>query len=483
MKVHFPRHALRCGSPARRSGRERGAILTVCLVLTAIGTFGMMAAVTLITNRAVDVEQGEAALRRRICRENSRILAREIIARKYVDSISGPAKSETHTLPDGWGACTLGPSSGTALTTTDGIRANRTGAVADFAYSLDLDVRLSGEDVDQPFQFQVKSYNPNLAGDLFVLGRPIADTGEKRKVTGDIRVKGRARLWTDGRSDKITLKADAYVGLGGDRPALALNDTADRPILPQNFPFVPMTGGRVGAAPVPGYDGRFGTAVNDAVKANTYANRIEASTEGATLLDGTVPLTFPELPTLPLDPTAPPVAPVLPPCLLSDGSGNVEVTLAGDFAGHLRVTKARNLTLIGQPDLAGLDLADALPPLIVLIDNPADGSIQLENIECRGSNRRRLILVVRQAAITKPVSLSFSAAAGFPTWRMLTHLENTPVTIDLKNAAASATLVGGVWTDRSFQLDKGTLFLEHENDPGELEWLATRVAWVETYRY
>ena len=64
---------------------------------------------------------------------------------------------------------------------------------------------------------------------------------------------------------------------------------------------------------------------------------------------------------------------------------------------------------------------------------------------------------------------------------MLANLENVPLSADLA-AVSGVTLIGGIWTDRDLEVPGGMLTIERETDPGDLEFMSSRVAWLEVFR-
>ena len=73
-----------------------------------------------------------------------------------------------------------------------------------------------------------------------------------------------------------------------------------------------------------------------------------------------------------------------------------------------------------------------------------------------------------------PVNLPTASAA----WRLLLEIENTPVAL---TAAGTAIIQGGIRSDRTVALSGGALSLILETDPKNLDRLATRTAWVESF--
>ena len=104
----------------------------------------------------------------------------------------------------------------------------------------------------------------------------------------------------------------------------------------------------------------------------------------------------------------------------------------------------------------------------------------LTQIEFQGPNNRPIILAIKNENSNAAVNL-IHTGSNFPEWRMLAHLENVPISGDL-SGVNNVTLKGGIWTDRSFEVPNGTLTIEREADPGDLEWMTSRVAWLEVFR-
>jgi len=461
-------HAKRGG---RRPGERGGAIVFAMVVVASIGLI-TSAGLSLMSAASAGIEERKTAVERRVRLANSEALAREVVRRKYVTAADGPAADETHTLPGGWGEVTISSWTGAPIQERDATRFHKTGAVPYRAFSKDVDVTLHDGDSGIPWQLQIRSVNPMLGGDLLVMHQPTLKPGENIKIKGDVFVDGRGVFWTGGDEHQVDIQADRYVGADpGNKQELLLEDTGGTDHLPENFPFVPMTGGVVdGAAD---YGGKISVIDNPDSPDNAYVQRfgVAGSERTAVGLDGSVEFEG-ALDSNDND----------HPDFESDGKGDIGIDLSEPSLSTVHVIdNCKKLIFYGQGGDAEFNAAGNLPPVIVIVTNRAGSDFKLDRIECRERNNRRLIVAIRNERENR-TDWKFEADVPFPEWRGIFELENVPVKIDIKGDADAVSLVGGIRTDRDFEVGGGDLYFKQETDPRALEILTSRQAWLETYR-
>lgn len=119
------------------------------------------------------------------------------------------------------------------------------------AFSLDLGtdsvppVILSDGVSGQPLQFQLKSYNPVLGGDLLSVHPTSQTASEPVRMEGEIIVNGRAVFWPASYRPELNsdIRADEWVLPSANGPLVNLLDTQDSATMPSNYPFFPQTTG------------------------------------------------------------------------------------------------------------------------------------------------------------------------------------------------------------------------------------------------
>ncbi|MDA7673149.1 hypothetical protein N8615_02015 [Verrucomicrobiales bacterium] len=254
--------------------RQRGSILVICMVLAGLGTIGVAAWASLLDARTHEAEQSATALDRRVRYGNSIGLAREVIYQRYLHANRGPTSDdEIYSLENDWGLVEIDawtdPVFGYDATT----RINKTGAVPNRAFSLDVDVTVDDGDYLHDFTYQLKSYSPLLGGDLITVHKNVETGDEFVEVTGDLKVEGRMKLWNaEYKSSATTTLTDAVLAAGKTLPKLPFKNSSDANVLPSNFPFVAQTSGAVGGSAE--FSGKLNVVNNTGTPSNSYVAKI-----------------------------------------------------------------------------------------------------------------------------------------------------------------------------------------------------------------
>lgn len=265
---------------------QRGSILVTCMMLAALGTIGVAAWVSLLDARGHQVEQNLTALQRRAVENNSRALARIAFYRNHLHNTAPVTADTTYEIPGGLGSATIRAYAAAPLQNQSLLRYEKSGVVPLRSYTTDAQVDIFDGTGTQAWQYQLKSYNPILGGDLLVMNPPVVPNDPAPLVSGNLTVNGRAVFWdavvrdySSGlRADEIHIPA----GAGGTTTFLNSSGVATAPL---NYPRPRQTSGFAGAS-----DPAFGglDIVNSATNFhNAYVSRIQtvgpyASVDGAT---------------------------------------------------------------------------------------------------------------------------------------------------------------------------------------------------------
>lgn len=414
--------------------RHAGSAMLFALLLLALAGVLTAAWLTLMTSRAGYVEQTAAAVQRRIARENSRSLAQEFLLERVLPSTAGVAFS--YDLADSaWGGIRVPAWNAAPMRSTQlaaGVNAFNPGNGD--GYTLDLAVTLMGGDTNSARRFSVKSRSPLLAGNLLTSQTPTYTTGGIS--LGALAVNGSAYVWAPGVG--MNFIASAYELPGGVTPVLLASRA------PSNFAAPRQVANPRASAAF--YGGQFDVVAN----ADPAANSLAEKAVGGAVVQATTPLSAPGV--------------------TCDGAGNVVITLDTPDLANVTVTgDLVSLTLAGQPGINDAT-ADDYPAILVVVQ-PGNA---FASLTVSGHNSRRVALAIKKAG-GATVGAQFTTANA--AWRLLLELENTPVTL-----AGSATLTGGIRSDRSVTLGAGSVVvLAPETDPKLLERLASRTAWVESF--
>lgn len=422
------------------------------LALLLIAVAGVLTAgwVVLITARSSMVEQTAAAVQRRIALENSKALAQEFMLERVLPSTSGAAFS--YNLDDpAWGGISMQAwSSAPLLSLQKAAGVNHFNPGNGDGYTLVVPSTLQNGGDNPSRTYHIKSRSPLLAGTLLSSQTPTLTPGVSISI-GSLAVAGTAFIWAPNLSMTFTANsvaapagASSFSFTNSAGSALAMNNLA----LPRQIAN-PRNGGAVF------YTGQFDAIHNT----NSAANSSQAKTGGGATVDGSTASSSNGV--------------------VCDGNGHVTITLNTPGLGNVYIPGGiSTLTLEGQATI-GDAAADALPALLIVVDQPAidpadPNSRDLTTITLNQHNSRRLDLAVKKASGSLAVHFSTTT----PAWRLLLELENTPVAF---TATGIATVQGGIRSDRAITLSGGSVRLTPETDSKNLERLATRTAWVESF--
>lgn len=164
----------------------------------------------------------------------------------------------------------------------------------------------------------------------------------------------------------------------------------------------------------------------------------------------------------------------------STGNSFTQIFISRPEISRVVITNSSRVRLIGQSTAAAMTAAAALPPLLILIDHRAGGS--LARLDVLHENRRPLII----AAVGSPAALSvptvnFQGTSAFPVWRGIFDLQNVGLAFDI-SAVAGVRLIGGIRGNHRITVTGGNVTLERDTDGTILAPLLSRDAWIETVR-
>ncbi|MDD5200609.1 MAG: hypothetical protein PHC88_12510 [Terrimicrobiaceae bacterium] len=417
------------------------------LVLLLIAVAGVLTAgwVVLITARSTMVEQMASASQRRIALENSKALAQEFMLERVMPSTSGSAISCSLSDPS-WGSISVSAWSGAPLLSlTKAAGVNHFNPGNGDGYTLDVSATLHNGGNNPTRLYHIKSRSPLLAGTLLSSQTPTLTPAASISI-GSLAVAGTAFIWTPNLSMSFTANS---VSAPAGAPAISFTNSAGSTLAMGNLALPrQIANPRNGGAD-------FYTGQLDAIhNTNAAANSSQLKATGGETVDGSTASSSNGV--------------------VCDGAGHVTITLNTPGLGNVYIPgEISTLTLEGQSTI-GNAAADDLPAMLIVIDQPASSSRDLATITLNQHNSRRLDLAVKKAS----GSLAIQFSTTSPAWRLLLELENTPVAF---TATGIATIQGGIRSDRAITLSSGSVRLTPEPDPKNLDRLATRAAWVESF--
>lgn len=419
---------------------RRGSALVFTLLVVAV--MGLVAAgwLAVISARAGFVERAQAAIERRIALENSKALAQEFMLERVLVSTS--TEPFTCSLePAALGGISVPAWSQSALRSFEkAAGVNHFNPGNGDGYKISLSIGLSDGAATSTRTYHAKSRSPLLAGTLLSLQKPAAPP----LAAGAFDVEGAAFVWVPSLSMAFTPRLSS---VPDGAAAITFVNSAGQTILPNNLALPrqiadPRVSGGI-------YDGEF-DAIDNA-QPNARSSAAIALSGGITVNGATVDS----------DPGD---------GVLCDGEGHVTIRLDVRGLPNVRlVDGVRTLTLDGQSVDGDLS-ADDRPALLVVAE-----SADLTRITLAHHNNRRLVLAVKSPAVAAELPVEFTQSSA--VWRLLLEAENTPIALA---APGTATIRGGIRTDRNISL-AGRATLQPEADPKNLERLATRTAWIESF--
>ncbi len=264
----------------KHRSRQRGSILVICLVIAGVGTIGAAAFFSLIHAKSDEAQARETAILRRARVANSDAMARETMLQRCASTDAGTAIEAVTVLANSWGENQIADYSSIPLGFRGSVRLNKTGAAAHTAYSADIYGPLIENGVKIWRQFQAKSVNPALAGDLLVVESQSVAGAPAIEFTGDLSIQGRAVFWNSNyATSTASLKASRVIAANPTSPKLSLVNPLNQPILPDNLPLPAMTSGRVNGTPA--FNGVSRLVGNPDNAANDYLDTITPITGAA----------------------------------------------------------------------------------------------------------------------------------------------------------------------------------------------------------
>ncbi len=446
----------------RKNTKESGSVIIVALMICALGALGLTAWVSVLDARNGQVNTIEAAMVRRISAENGRAAAKEYLYRNVVTKSSGAAYSES--LSGGWGSFTLAawgtepPMSSTAASAF-----NHFGPTPYSSYTKDFTITISDGVSNLTNLFRVRSRSPMLGGDLFTLHQPTLTPAATNTITGPFNVLGRAVIWSGEPTSNVDdLDAEQYVNPDTAASTLLLGNPGGGAVRPDNYPLAPATNNESGGA---AYNGTLNVVDGGA---GNEENSMLAKMSSPSVVEGSV---------------------VLAPTngVACDGAGRVDIDLDDPSLPNLEIRDVSEIYFIGQTTPAEDAAAAALPPVTIVSVRTSVAQRELLSVRMFDRNFRRLNLGLKKLVGAQNLVCFFYDADTNPTWRMLLTLENSP-TVFQNVYQGVVTIQGGLQSDRSLALVNGldafpgSINFENETDPGTLEAIASRTAWIESYR-
>ncbi|MEM6916592.1 MAG: hypothetical protein AAF491_08520 [Verrucomicrobiota bacterium] len=256
--------------------KRRGSILVVCMVLCALGTLGVAAWIALLDARGHQSEASMEALNRRNVYANSRALAYRALYANHLHANTALAANQTYTLPDGLGAATIRAYATVPLSDGSALRYSKTGVTPFRTYTTDVVADLSDGIGTQEWDFQLRSYNQTLGGDLLIMNPPMDPTSGDTLVSGNLNVGGRAVFWDAVQKDFAAgIQAENFLLPNNIQGTTTFETPSGASVLPLNYPLVLQTTGLSGAGPA--YAGEMDIVQSAANAHNDYASRFNAT--------------------------------------------------------------------------------------------------------------------------------------------------------------------------------------------------------------
>ncbi len=448
------------------STRNQGSIAIIALLVTAVGTIGLAAMLTLVHARMSQIETAEEAVLRRVRLMNGKQLAKQYVYQEVLPTSAGA--EGTYTIGSNWARITVKNWIGSAFTTTTTGEINPFGPSPNgvpFVETVEVDVFSlassgSWDTTSEPdtYEFRILGRNPALGGTLLSLHRSANGALADNEVDGPITVSGRSLIW---ESDAVladrnyeflaeqTIGENSEFGDSDYRVAAAPSGDPDvAKLMPDNTPFAAW----LNYAVVSSVTNTGLLSVVNGPSGNSMTNFV-INNGGATLA-GTSGVTATGY--------------------SNNGSGVTTITLGEPSLPHLILDATHTtVTLEGQVDAAAETAASTLSPVVIVVQ----GTL-LTTINIQRNNARPVILGVRKGFGLGSVSLNIGT--GATDVRMILVAEETPMTVDC--AGNDVDWEGGVITDRDFVHNaNGTLTFIEEDSPTTLDTTAPRWLWVESY--
>ena len=358
------------------------------------------------------------------------------------------------------------------------------------------------------FYNYLKSYPSTLLGDLLIIHKRATNfTTGSYYMTDNMQVNGRVVIW-DENAQSINLRAEGCLNMTKSGSNTTL-DTQTPPAtrIPQNFPArVTATAGYGGTGlPTAVTNGVLNLITNTDFAPGTVKSTIEGSgAQGTTwMVCSTGTNTTTNFNTsnnngntssdlqLKLEGTATYTPPTTSPYNYSaSGSLNVlYVRLKSSTLKHVRIDSGvEQLVLEGQTNTTDYTNASSLAPVIVWVDQ-----VDLRDIRFVGENSRRLILATRGTSSNTATNVylygSFHGSSLVPggplRWRLNWINETRMPYFNVQTTGMNVQIIGSIRTNAPLNCTDTSstvrLTLNRETDPGALETMLPRDAWMEPY--
>jgi len=457
---------------------ETGSTILMSLIVMTVGTVGFASWVSLLSARASQINQNEHVLSHRIAELNSRSVARESL---YSGALTIRQSAPRFIVVPGSGSRTvisaIKESTFVSSTTINNIVSVGQGNGHGFQVRVPvtMDVKRSGSVADSirlPSSTYLRNYflrsrSAQLSGDLIVLHRPKSNASKGQRLSGNIKVYGNTLIW-DPKNVIVgdSLKTSSYMipTINGSTRVKALRDLDGQYFAPSNFAMIPMTSGSLSSGDA--YAGQID--IIDPSHATAWSMKEAISKIGYTTVKGNVVHNNGR-------------------GVTSDGEGKVQIDLGSSFLPNIHIEdNVSEVHFHGQPSFV-FNRADSLSAVAVMITQSAESVLDLSKIFFHGKSNRRLVIAVKKnlQSTSNQINYAFTEASINPLWRMILIAENTDFKIfEDMNPSGQVTIRGGIATDQSFEWSENgnkKLNVMCEEEPKFLEYLAPRLAWIESY--
>ena len=435
---------------------ESGAVLVLAIIVVMIGGLAMTGWIVLLGARAQYSEQHLSSVQRRVAESNARALTRQYLLESVMPFSSGSGGTFRSSVgDDSWGETTIPSWSAAAMSSTAfPAGTNLISPASGFPYALPFLTTASDGAATTWFRAYINSRSPLLGKDLLVVHPGPADIS----VSGSLDVKGRSVIHAPNSPNYYSFTTDDFAVPKGTT-GFTLTNAAGTWLAGSNYPMMPETAGPSGTDL--GYTGNLAVIKNSDNPGNSLYDKLTGGGFSSITVSGETTSSNRGV--------------------VSDGAGEVSITVADDFLTNVIITDASSVVLVGQDTPTEISDADLLPGIMILIIQDA-GVADLTTVSFQDMNNRRLHLGVLKSINTTQVQMNFTSSEFDVDWRLMMTVEGAPVLLN-KTVGGTTSLFGGIRTNSSLTVATGTsVVLKEELDPKLLNRLADRRAWVEIYR-
>ena len=438
-----------------RFGRPRGAVLVFALLISAVAVLGLTYWSLTVAARARYVEGQTQAVKRRIARDNGRVLARNWTERQVLSKTDGTSFSRgigtyySATDTYDWGGIEMNSTwtGSTLASNTPCVGVNRISLANGAGFGLrtaanqglDLPLHILDGNNDWNYRWQARSYPAFCAGDLLAIHNPSETPVNAPVVAGTWNVHGRGCLWYAGNSgtyDATRLSFDR--GYLSDAPITVFKNAGIR--LSNYPPVFNYTHGWTGSLPSVG--GSLNVVWNDNSPGFTLKNRAldGKTTPSNYIVKGDTASTSYN-------------------GFTSNGSGGVTVDLNNNTLSDVVIENCTTIDLTGQSTTTEWSTANTLPAVLIVYHETATSPLQLWTVRISGKNNRRLIFALRKETGETSVAFNFldadtTKAGTGANYRLMLVAEKTPLTFTYPGSGVNIT--GGIMTDRGLNGENGS---------------------------